>query len=236
MRRLSLLPLLPLLSLASCIGVSKTTTVSEPPAAAEPAEEPGPDPEELARLEHELEAARVRLEIARIERDGALVGKEQSLAHQREDLALAEAELATFLEVELPNRVAGAELSLQASRDRALEAAEELAQLEIMYEDQDLEERTREFVISRGRREAERTAARLAIQEAELTALKERELVERRTRLEIAVARAREGVVSDERELEVTRLRQDLALKEAERAVEKAEAALEKARGEGVAP
>ncbi len=175
----------------------------------------------------------MRLEIARIERDGALAGKEQSLAHQREDLALAEAELATFLEVEAPNRVTGAELSLQASRDRALEAAEELAQLEIMYEDQDLEERTREFVISRGRRQAERTEARLALEERELAALKERELVTRRTRLEIAVARAREALEAGERELTVTRLRQDLALREAERALADAERALAEARDGG---
>jgi len=222
--------LLTLLPLGSCSGDSQTTTIAEPPAPEAAAEEAGtPDPQELAKLEHELEAARVRLEIARIERDGALAGKEQSLAHQREDLALAEAELATFLEVEAPNRVTGAELSLQASRDRALEAAEELAQLELMYEDQDLEERTREFVISRGRRQAERTEARLALEERELAALKERELVTRRTRLEIAVARAREALEAGERELTVTRLRQDLALREAERALADAERALAEA-------
>lgn len=233
MHKLSPALLLPLL-LGSCIGVSRNETVQTAPAPA-PTEE-APDPEALADMERDLEAARVRLEIARLEQAGALAGKEQDLAHRREDLALAEAGLAAFLEVESPNRLAGAELSLQASRDRALEAAEELAQLEIMYEEQDLEERTREFVISRGQREAARTQARLAIQEAEVTALKERELVDRRTRLEIGVVRAREAVAAGERELTITRLRQGLALEEAERAVVKAEEALAEARDEGVEP
>lgn len=198
--------------------------------AAEAAEEAeAPDPDEIAKMEHDLMVAQTKLEIARLELESSRVQQEQALAHERTKLALAEAELANFLEVEMPNRIAGEELSLQGAKDSAQDAEDELAQLEIMYSEQDLEEMTREYVISRGRRRAVRAAARIAIAERELAALREFEMPSKRTKLEMGVTQARESVEKAERSNAVAMMRKELALSEAEVAVERAARKLEKA-------
>lgn len=161
-------------------------------AALEAAEEQAeaPDPDELAKLEHDLRSAQVKLEIARLEMEGAQIEQAQSLDHARTKLALAEAELANYAEVEMTNRLEGEQLSLQGAKDSAKDAEDELTQLEIMYLEQDLEEMTREYVISRGRRRAARAMGRIAIAEREMQALKDFELPSKRAKLEMAVERA----------------------------------------------
>ena len=86
---------------------------------------------------------------------GATFGAFDLLRHAQADVTMAEAKLATFREVDKPNRVAAQTLGLQTARDRAQEAADELAQVEIMYAEQDLNDMTREFVIQRERRAAD---------------------------------------------------------------------------------
>ena len=85
---------------------------------------------------------------------------------------MAQAKLAQFRDLDMPNSVAKTGLSLQRAKDSTVEAAEELKQLEIMYRDQDLEDMTAEFVINRGKRRAERASLSLAIQESEFASLK----------------------------------------------------------------
>ena len=224
------LPLL--LAFAGCSSTdhSDVAEAAEAGAEAKAAAAEAPDPDELAKLEREREVAATKLEIARLELESTRVQQEQGLVHERTKLALAEAELANFLDIEKPNRLASEELSLQGSRDSAMEAEEELAQLEIMYAEQDLEEKTREFVISRGKRRAARAAARIVIAERELQALADFELPSKQRKLEMAVAQARESVEKAERSNVVAMMRQELSVSEAQAALESAAKKLEEAR------
>jgi len=196
--------------------------------AAEEAE--APDPAELAKMEHDLRVAQTKLEIARLEMQSAQIQQEQSVAHASTKLQLAEAELANYLDVEMTNRLEGEQLSLQGAKDSAKDAEDELAQLEIMYAEQDLEEMTREYVISRGRRRAKRAMGRIAIAEREMQALKSFELPSKQAKLEMAVVQAREAVEAAERSNAVAMMRKELAVSEAEVAVERAERKLDEAR------
>lgn len=224
------LPLL--LAFTSCgsIEVDETHERAPEPAQAAEAAPEAPDPHEMEKLEHELRVAQTKLEIARLEMENAMVQQEQSLGHERTKLALAEAELANFLDVEMPNRIASEELSLQGAKDSAKDAEDELEQLEIMYAEQDLEEMTREYVISRGRRRAVRASARIAISERGLAALKEFEMPSKRTKLEMGVAQAREAVERAERANAVARMRKELSVREAEVAVDRAARKVEESK------
>lgn len=226
------LPLLLAFTSCSSTEVDTTQERADEAAAAEAAEEESeaPDPAELAKLEHGLKSAQIKLEIARLELESARIQQDQSLAHERTKLELAEAELANYLAIEMPNRLEGEQLSLRGAKDSAKDAEDELAQLEIMYAEQDLEEMTREYVISRGRRRAARAMGRIAIAEREMEALESFELPSKRAKLEMGRTQARESVEAAERSNAVAMMRKELALSDAEVAVESAERKLVEAR------
>ena len=203
--------LLPLL-LVPLIGCASVTTTTASNGGAGPSKEGG----EAA----ELEKARAQLEIAGLEMESYEAKQADRLRFAAAELALAESELALFKSSKAPNRLASEELDVRAAKDRAQEAAEELAQIEIMYEDQDLDDLTAEFVVSRGRRSAERAAARIEILEAGLVALETSELPREQKRLELAVERARSQVADVERETEIGRRKKALELAAAKKNVE----------------
>jgi hypothetical protein len=222
MKRVSIpLSMLTLL-FASCAATFETT--STPAAAPETAAENGDgDAKKIEELGRKLEVAKAKLEIARMERKAYLARHEVQLRHAAAEIEMKEARLARFVEVEAPNRLASEKLSLQGAKDRAQEAADELKQIEIMYEGQDLDDVTAEFVVSRGKRRAERTAAMIAIQEGELRSLAERELPQEKKRLEIDLDKAVAGLEQTKREGEIGRAGKTLALHQAELEVAKLE-------------
>ena len=181
---------------------------------------------EIASLERKLEVARARLQVARLEASSYDHQQEASMRHGKAEVKLAEAGLARFAEADKPNRLASAKLNLQTAKDRAKEAAEELAQIEIMYKDQDLDDLTAEFVVSRGRRNAARAAARIAIQEGEVSALEERELPQEERRLALALDKASAGLGGSERDAEIGRRKQAISVQEAENEIVRLEADL----------
>jgi len=210
--------LLLLLPLGACASTGGTATVASPSAPAA-REEKKPDLEALqvaertAELEHQLAVLEMERSLKKAERD---------LEHARAELAMAEAELLNFTSTVLGRRVAEASLGLQSIRDRAQEAQEELDQIQIMYDEQDLDDMTAEFVVVRGRRNAERAAARIAIEESEFATLQEHTLPMEQRRLELAVERKRGAVVDAERSLEINTTRQEMSVDKAERALEEA--------------
>ncbi len=70
----------------------------------------------------------------------------------------------------------------------------ELAQIEIMYKDQNLDGLTAEFVVSRGRRNAERAAQRIEIQEFGFARFKNHELPQEEQGLSLPVEKAASAV------------------------------------------
>lgn len=211
-----------------------------PEASAQEAEDDGEDAEAEAEkkedLAHEIEMAKARMTLQKMETQNWEAQQEVRLRHARAEVEMAEAKLALFVNSEAPRRLASERLDLRSVTDRAKEAAEELAQIEIMYEDQDLDDVTAEFVVSRGRRTAERAAQRIEIQESALKALEDHELPQEEKRLKLAVERAAASLAEAEREVEIARRRKALERKEARRKLEKLEeelAELSEAEGDG---
>lgn len=220
-RALVLAPVLALL-LPSCLAFSSRKEVTEAPAeSSAPADtEKG---RETAAVCRKLDVARAKLEVAHMEAQGQEEELAVQLRHAKAEIGMAEAKLAHLVEADMPARLATARLDLRTAKDRAQEAADELAQIEIMYKEQDLDDLTAEFVVSRGRRNAERAAARIEIQENKLRALEERELPQEMRGLELAVDKAVAGLAEIERKGEIGMRNKRISVREAENAIAKLE-------------
>jgi hypothetical protein len=184
------------------------------------------DAREIAGLERKLALARERLAVAKLEAAAYEQAQAAQARHVAAEVKLAEASLARFVEADMPNRLAGAKLDLQGAKDRAQEAADELAQIKIMYAEQDLDDLTAEFVVSRGERSAARAVERLAIQASALAALEQRELPQERERLALALDKAGAGASEREREAEIGRHKQAIAVRESENEIARLEGEL----------
>lgn len=196
------------------------------------------EPQNLRALRHDLAVAEQKLEQARIDMQAQELSAQAGIEQAGTELDLAKARLANFVELDAVQRRTKAELELQQLNDRATEAADELKQIEIMYREQDLNDLTAEFVVSRGRRNAERAAARIALQEQELSALvgrvlplEERQLAlevdKKRVALEKAKLEARSSSLGRriglmKAEEEIVRLREKIEQGEKEAAVQQA--------------
>jgi hypothetical protein len=167
-------------------------------------------------LEHKLAVAERRLDQSRMELEIHELSSAFEIEAAEHELKHAMAVLEDFVGSDMPNRVASSELRLQGSKDSAAEAAEELAQIMIMYEEQDLEDMTAEFVIQRGRRRAERTQRSLEIQTSEHEALVASELPRERKGLEMDVRRKQHALEMAKRRARAGRLDKEIALVKAE--------------------
>ena len=212
MKHLASLAVLPLLLVLGC-----ASTASAPgPGGAKGMPEKGDAAREVEALEHKLEIARAKLEKTRLEQEVAVMQHETSVRHAQAGVELAQAALARFREADAPAQLASEELDLRSAKDRAMEAQEELKQIEIMYAEQDLDDLTAEFVVSRGRRSAERAQARIAIEEAKLASLRDREHPQKMRELELALDKARIELKKLEMQGEIGRRERAIALQEAE--------------------
>ncbi len=223
MKALGLVGILLLVPLAAC---ASSGPAASPGAAPEAQKGDSSKATEREELERALELAHARLELAKLAAAAEAEEASTKIRHAKVEVELASARLASFREAGIPNRLASERLDLQSAEERAAEAAEELAQIEIMYKDQDLDDVTAEFVVSRGRRAAERAAARIGILQAELKALEERELPHEERTLALALDRATANLAEAERAARRKELEQTIALKEAEGKVSAAESAL----------
>lgn len=234
LRPLSRVLSLSTLLLAACVtsGPDETSTQREAAAlgeAAAPASE-ADDAEDLARQidakERQLEIARAKLDIAKLELASQLEEQAVGLRHAEVALEMAKEKLARHQEADAPRRLASEQLDLQGAKDRAQEAADELKQIEIMYDEQDLDDLTAEFVVSRGRRNAERAEARIAIQEAAYRTLVERELPAEEASLALEVDKAKAALAAKQRAGEIAQRNREVALQEAENRVVELQAEL----------
>jgi len=209
------------------VGCASSTVADAP---AEAASISGANESKAEGLERKLRIAHARLEMKEMEQKAFVHEHENQLRYAQADLAMAQAKLAKFREVDAPGRVASEELSLRTTMDRAQEAKDELAQIEIMYKDQDLDDLTAEFVVSRGRRAAERAQARIEIQEAAFKSLKERELPQEEKQLELALDKAVSGLEKIEIDGRIGEQGKSIAIQEAKDGIEKLEQELSEAK------
>ena len=212
-------------ALASCKTTNTEQNVLPAPSSQASAaqESEGRSPAELdrerAKLQAKLDIAKAKLSIAQLELEASAAKHEAGTRFAAYEVKSAEFKLETFTEVTQPNQLASAELSLRRSADRVQEAADELEQIKIMYDEQDLEDMTAEFVVGRGRRNAEHAAAALKIQEAEVVALRDRELREQQDGLQLAVKKAEVALAAAQQQATIGAQRAQIAIREAEGAI-----------------
>ncbi len=211
-----------------CGGVGCAASPEEPAVEAiVAADEEGT--EDDAR---KAEVLQRKVDLATFEFAGAAAELGQAVMAAKAELALAEAALAAFQRFDRVTKQEEAELELQGTRDRAMEAAEELAQLEAMYREQDLDDKTREFVLSRGRRDAERAQQRIRLAERSLQQLVQEELPREETKLRLEVDRARAALSAAEHAEALDQRRRSLELDELRYELEEVTRKLEKAKRE----
>lgn len=223
---LSLLLLAPL----GCIA-SRTERVYPVPSTAgttSPAAAKKDDPTaKRATLTRSLALEEQKLQKARFDLENQEVSSRDAVAKSEAELELATAKLALFEESEAPARLQKERLDLHDARDSLDDAQEELAQLEMMYGEEDLADKTREIVLRRGQRRLERSRKRLELKERELRTLEAGTLPQDRTKLVVekeekgraleAARRAAEASLLEKRiglvqvENEMARLREEIA-------------------------
>jgi len=188
--------------------------------SAEKSDAKKPSKEDLAAkrrsIDRKIAVAELKLEHAKMEAESKQVAAQEAIHQAEEELGLARAKLVQYRDVDAPNKIEQARLSLQGAKDRAQEAQEELRQIEIMYEDQDLDDRTAEFVVNRGRRQAERAARQIAIQERSLSSLTEHEVPRELRRLQLDLDRKEAALEKARRDARSGEVQRKISLMSAE--------------------
>jgi HlyD family secretion protein len=211
---------------AGCASTDAAKNASDKPAEATPSagatKKDGDEAGKAAQLAHAVAIAELRLEQIKVQQTAEVAVKERELDNARTDLELARGKLASFDAIEAPNRLAQSKLDLKRVRDSAKEAADELVQIEQMYDQEQIDDRTKEFVVERGRRNAENRAAQIAIQERNLELLEKHELPRDRARHALEVARKESDTQRLVRAMESDRLEREIKLLNATHELEKA--------------
>lgn len=128
------------------------------------------------RQQADVETAHMDVEMAQMKFDFHRAQMERIIHKAEQEFGQARKAFVDYTRFASKDKLEREELKLKQARERALEAKEELQQLELMYEDQDLDDRTREFVIQRGKRHAENRARELEILQRALDHLRDVEI------------------------------------------------------------
>ncbi len=143
-----------------------------------------------AKLVSDLEIARQKVTQAQLASTHQQADDEEAVRKAAADLDVASAKLVEFNERTAPVRLDRARLSLKGAEDRVVESREELEQLEMMYAEEELGDKTREIVITRAKRRLARAEWNLRIQQTDLANLEGEKIPLERHELELKVAAA----------------------------------------------
>lgn len=169
-----------------------------------------------AALTREAGLAAARLERAKKDVADQDADNAASLAKAEAEVGLAKQRLETFDQRETPTRLAKARLELKGAEDGAADAADELAQLELMYKGSEIADGTKEMVLQRAKRGLERAKARLDIGRGELKTLEERVIPQERARIALDLAERERDVERAKRAAEKATFEKRLATTAAE--------------------
>ena len=135
---------------------------------AEAAEDAEAAAEKLAReigeLEFKLAQSTMELQSTAIQIELDLDGAEAAVADATVDVKEKQLALETYRELESKHELDTSKLSLDRASNRAMEAAQELAELQSMYDVEEFAEKTKELVISRGERNLAMSQRQLDLQ------------------------------------------------------------------------
>jgi len=178
----------------------------------------------IAALEREYPIAKEKLENARREMADGAADAQAAMAKLQKELLLAKTKLETYEKREMPSKTAKGQLDLQGTKDFLDNNKEELEQLELMYKEQDLADKTREIVIRRAKRDLERSQQRLALQQEDLGILLERTLPQEREKLTLDVEEKQREIGKAERAAQKAAGAQKVAVMAAESDIKRIEA------------
>lgn len=172
------------------------------------------DPTEIDR---QIERERIDLELASTKFEDAEVNYAQTMDKLRLGVEeaqrgerIAREELERWLKVERDLRIQEAEQGLEWSRDGIQNQEEELAQLEKMYQEDELTEETEEIVLRRTRRSLERSRRSLAFRETRHAWFLETVLPREDENLKTALAKAVLKLERETKTLELEKRAADL--------------------------
>lgn len=189
-------------------------------AAAPKEEEKDKKEESKARKKEELkrkiEIARIKIEVSKVAVKSFEIETELEINKAKTEKDFAERELKQFSEVDMPRRLEESKLSVQESKDYVQDSKDELAQLEDMYKDGDLADKTREIVLQRGRRRVERANKRLALQEIEAQSLEKYKLPAEKEKLSLTLKEKVDALQKAERDSSKEKLEKKISTIEAE--------------------
>jgi hypothetical protein len=183
---------------------------------ATPTSAPAPAPVAIpAKLEDHVA-------IAQRELDRQLAAAKVADAKLRAEVELAQQKLEQFDRSDAPLRVAKMKLDLERSRDQLAEAQEELAELQMMYANADLADKTRDIVLHRSERRVVRQQEALDLAVKDLETLEQRTLPLERRRLELDLVARTADAEDGRRGAEFDELNKRAALRDASAELEKA--------------
>jgi hypothetical protein len=214
------------LTLAACQSPS-VGSAAEGPSGSKSA---GDSAKNISRLERQLQVATDRANLARAQEHEQGGANAHSVARAESELKDLEDQLAELERVSMPARVASARLDLSMARDALSEQEEELAQLEMMYKESDLADKTREIVLNRGKRRVERAKERLENQTRDEQALEQTILPHEHDRLARQIELKRHDLERAHRDGEMQQQEKHIAVAAADMEVMRAEAELAAAR------
>jgi hypothetical protein len=176
-----------------------------------------------------LTIAEKRLEQTRLQGEADHASKERDVEFAATELEFAKAKLEQFKAIEMPNRIAEAQLDLQRVRDSAKERADELAQIEAMYSEQKIDDKTKEFVLERGRRQAEAGAKQVEIAVRRHELATQHEIPREFARLQLDLAKKTSELEKARIGLQTSRIEREIKQLSAEGELTKARNELEQA-------
>ncbi|QDU67991.1 hypothetical protein [Engelhardtia mirabilis] len=187
---------------------------------------------EIAGMEWKLEQA--QLDRTATEIDVALDLGQAEQAVVDAGVAVEEAALAlqTFTQVESAHELDSSKLDLDRSQTRAVQAAQELAELQSMYDVEEFAEKTKELVISRGQTNLEMAQRSLDLQQRSHALLSDFELPKKTRALQREVDEAKRKLKRAERQLEKARIEAEKRRRSAAHEIEELELDLAEKRAE----
>jgi len=191
----------------------------------EPAEKKDDEDPKLkrARLVRDLAIAKEKLAKAGLALTHQQADDQAELAQKAAEHKLAMTKLQDFEAHDAPQQLEEARLQLLRSEDWLKDAEEELAQLEMMYAEEDLADKTREIVLERGRRRLERARRDVALSHITLANLEEHSLPREAVDLRSQMTEKARLLENLQRAIEAHRLEKQIALMEAEAEVTRLE-------------
>lgn len=152
------------------------------------------------KLNRELQIAKEELKKVEKSVEDMNANHKENLDKVMADRDLSARRLKEFDEKHTAVRLERSRLDLQGTRDYVKESEEELAQLEMMYKEADLADKTREIVIQRAQRRLERARKSLEIQTRDSDNLEKATIPVEREDLRIALMQKDQTVLQAQRQ------------------------------------